>query len=208
MDEKQEPLLLSSRFTESVEYARQLHTEFRKGTEIPYMAHLLGVAALVMAEAGREVPVTEEMVMAAVLHDTVEDHGGEPRLRDVEKRFGADVARMVEGLSDTLAEDHNQKEGWEQRKRAYLERLRKESADVLLISAADKLYNAQSVLDDYREIGPRVWERFKRGAKEQLWYFGELRTIFLARASSSRSVQSFDRVLASLKTAVAEREQL
>jgi len=196
-------LLLSNRFTQAVEYARQLHTEFRKGTEIPYMAHLLGVATLVMAEAGGPVPVTEEMVIAAILHDTVEDHGGLSRLREVEATFGADVARMVAGLSDTFAEDHAHKEGWQERKQGYLDRLLDEPDDVLLISAADKLYNAKAILDDYRVIGPKVWTRFKRGAREQLWYFDQLRTIFHAR-SQSRCVQDFDRVLDALTVLAAD----
>src|SRR5208283_2761168 len=137
MDNPQDGLLLTNRFTKAVEYARQLHTEFRKGTRIPYMAHLLGVAALVMGEAGRAIPVTEDMAIAALLHDVVEDHGGGPQLEAVRKEFGSNVARMVEGLSDTLAEDRNKKEGWEERKRKYLERLRNEPEDVLLISCAD-----------------------------------------------------------------------
>ncbi|MGA2206290.1 MAG: HD domain-containing protein [Terracidiphilus sp.] len=181
MNNPAQPLVLSDRFTRAVDYARKLHTETRKGTQIPYMAHLLGVASLVMGEAGGAVPVTEDMVIAAILHDTVEDHGGKPRLDDVEKEFGANVARMVEGLSDTLAEDHDKKEGWEERKDAYLARLCKEPEDVLLISAADKLYNAKAILDDLREIGPAVWDRFKRGPKEQLWYFHSLLEIFQAR---------------------------
>jgi (p)ppGpp synthase/HD superfamily hydrolase len=173
-------LVLTERFTEAVEYARQLHTEYRKGTEIPYMAHLLGVAALVMGEAGGRVPVTEDMVIAALLHDAVEDHGGLPRLREIEARFGLDVARMVAGLSDTFAEDHDKKESWEERKIAYLTRLRDEPDNVLLISAADKLYNAKAILDDFKEIGPKVFERFKRGAAQQLWYFDELLKVFRA----------------------------
>jgi (p)ppGpp synthase/HD superfamily hydrolase len=178
MKQNSDRLILSERFTEAVEYARQLHKEFRKGTDVPYMAHLLGVASLVMGEAGGRVPVTEDMVVAALLHDTVEDHGGAPRLREVEERFGADVARMVAGLSDTFAGDHDKKEGWDERKTAYLNRLRGETDDVLLISAADKLYNAKAILDDYRVIGDAVWERFKRGADKQLWYFYELLTVF------------------------------
>jgi GTP pyrophosphokinase len=173
--------VLTERFTRAVDYARKLHTEFRKGTQIPYMAHLLGVASLVMGEAGGAVPVTEDMVVAAILHDTVEDHGGKPRLDDVERVFGKHVADMVMGLSDTLAEDHDKKEGWEERKNVYLVRLRTEPEDVLLISAADKLYNAKAILDDLREIGPEVWDRFKRGPKEQLWYFHALLEIFQAR---------------------------
>ena len=87
---------------------------------------------------------------------------------------------MVEGLSDTLAEDHDKKEGWEERKKAYLARLRTEPEDVLVISAADKLYNAKAILDDLKEIGPAVWDRFKRGPKEQLWYFHSLLEMFRA----------------------------
>jgi GTP pyrophosphokinase len=184
MQPKSERLFLTERFTTAVEYARQLHTEFRKGTDVPYMAHLLGVASLVMGEAGGRVPVTEDMVIAALLHDTVEDHGGMPRLRDVEARFGENVARMVAGLSDTFADDHEKKEGWEERKTAYLERLRNEADDVLLISAADKLYNAKSILDDYRVIKDAVWERFKRGADKQLWYFCELLAVFRAHPAN------------------------
>lgn len=199
------PLRLSEKFTEAVEYARRLHIEFRKGTEIPYMAHLLGVAALVMAEAGGSVSITEEMVIAAVLHDTVEDHGGSNRLLDVGNVFGTEVARLVAGLSDTFASDHDSKEGWEERKRAYIERLRADSEDVLLISAADKLYNAKSILDDYREIGPQVWVRFNRGARQQLWYFNELSAIF-QKHLSCRCMREFDRVLASLTAEVAARE--
>ena len=194
--------ILTDRFTSAVDYARMLHTETRKGTQIPYMAHLFGVASLVMGEAGGAVPVTEDMVIAAILHDTVEDHGGKPRLDDVEKQFGSNVARMVEGLSDTLAEDHDKKEGWEQRKKAYLSRLRKEPEDVLVISAADKLYNAKAILDDLKEIGPAVWERFKRGPKEQLWYFHSLLEVFEPRLNS-RTVGELKRVVDEIAYLVA-----
>lgn len=203
MENQPERLLLTERFTKAVEYARQLHTEFRKGTDIPYMAHLLGVAAIVMSEAGRRVPVTEDMVLAALLHDTVEDHGGMPRLHDVEKMFGTDVARMVKGLSDTFAEDQNNKEGWEDRKSAYIARLRKEEDDVLLISAADKLYNAKSILEDFREIRHVVWERFHRGAGQQVWYFRELLQVFKARPRN-RIVDEFERVLQDLEREMAQ----
>ncbi len=202
MKNRTQPLILSDRFTRAVDYARILHTEFRKGTQIPYMAHLLGVASLVMGEADGAVPVTEDMVIAAILHDTVEDHGGKPRLDDVEKQFGPNVARMVEGLSDTLAEDHEKKEGWEERKNAYLARLRTEPEDVLVISAADKLYNAKAILDNLKEIGPAVWQRFKRGPKEQLWYFHALLEVFHARLNN-RTVGELKRVVDEISFLVA-----
>jgi (p)ppGpp synthase/HD superfamily hydrolase len=192
-------LVLTPRFTEAVDYARQLHTEYRKGTDIPYMAHLIGVAALVMGQAGGPVPVTEDMIIAALLHDAVEDHGGMPRLREIEQRFGPEVSRMVAGLSDTFAEDHDKKEGWEVRKKNYLDRLSHESDDVLLISAADKLYNAKAILDDFKEIGPKVFDRFKRGAKDQLWYFDQLLNVFRAHPSN-RIVNELESVVHELHT--------
>jgi GTP pyrophosphokinase len=197
-EKRDELLLLSERFTRAVDYARTLHIERRKGTEIPYMAHLLGVASLVMGESGRVgFPVTEDMVIAALLHDAVEDHGGAPRLKDIEFNFGSTVARMVEGLSDTLAEDPCNKERWEERKKKYLDRLRDEPRDVQLISAADKLYNAQSILTDYRRIGGEIWKRFKRGRDEQLWYFNELLKIF-KKSSGNEIVDELERVVREL----------
>lgn len=200
-----ETLYLSHRFTRALDYARHLHIERRKGTGIPYMAHLIGVASLVMGEAGEPpVPVTENMVIAALLHDAAEDHGGMMRLHDIEYNFGSDVARMVEGLTDSFAEDGAQKAEWSERKRAYLTRLESEPDDVRLISVADKLYNARTILADYREIGPRIWERFKRGRNQQLWYFRELIAAFKTRPSS-RLVAELERVTRELE-AISEGE--
>jgi (p)ppGpp synthase/HD superfamily hydrolase len=191
-------LHLTARFTTAVDYARTLHIERRKGTGIPYMAHLLGVASLVMGEAGNVTfEVTEEMVIAAVLHDAVEDHGGELRLRDIEHNFGADVARMVASLSDSFSEDAADKDSWPKRKQAYIERLHHEPLDVQLISAADKLYNARAMLGDYREIGPRIWERFKRGRQDQLWYFGAVLDVLKA-SGGNRIVSELERVVREL----------
>lgn len=200
-------LHLTDRFTKAVDYARILHIERRKGTQIPSMAHLLGVASLVMGEAGQvPFPVTEDMVIAALLHDAVEDHGGMPRLNDIRANFGADVARMVEGLSDSFAEDSNSKEGWEARKRAYIDRLRHEPADVRLVSAADKLYNARTILDDYRRIGPEVWARFKRGRDLQLWYFRALLAVF-RKSRTNRIVEELERVVDELDRVSANEGQ-
>lgn len=172
-------LRLSPRFTLAVDYVRVLHIERRKGTSVPYMAHLLGVAALVMGEAGQgPTPVTEDMVIAALLHDAVEDHGGSPRLADILFQFGPQVARIVKGLSDSFAEREDQKGPWLERKCGYIDRLRTEDADVRLVSAADKLYNARAILEDYRQVGPEVWRRFQRGRNDQLWYFRELLAVF------------------------------
>jgi (p)ppGpp synthase/HD superfamily hydrolase len=194
-----EELHLTSRFTSAVDYARHIHIEQRKGTGIPYMAHLLGVASLVMGEAGHAgFPVTEDMVIAALLHDAAEDHGGALRLRDIEHNFGLNVARMVEGLSDSLTEDPANKQSWLKRKQAYIQKLRQEPANIQLISAADKLYNARAILEDYRVIGPKVWERFKRGRDDQIKYFDALLETFKA-SGTNRIVEELERVVNELR---------
>lgn len=200
-------LHLSKRFTDAVEYARSVHIEMRKGTDIPYMAHLLGVAALVMGEAGHAwCSISEEMVIAALLHDAAEDHGGRTRLKDIESKFGSDVARIVKGLSDRLVENPDEKGSWDERKEKYIRRLRKEQADVRLISVADKLYNAKAILDDYHEIGPMIWGRFKRKREKQLWYFDELLAVYKS-FPEIRIVDEFGRVLAELRQ-ISAREAL
>jgi (p)ppGpp synthase/HD superfamily hydrolase len=190
------PLHLTHRFTRAVDYARHLHIERRKGTGIPAMAHLLGVASLVLGEP--DLPVSEDMVIAALLHDAVEDHGGAGRLEDIRQNFGSKVARMVEGLSDTFVADADQKESWEQRKKEYIDRLRTGSSDVRLISAADKLYNARAMLDDHRVHGAKVWDRFKRGRDLQIWYFESILQIFRS-FPTNRIVDELERVVVELR---------
>jgi (p)ppGpp synthase/HD superfamily hydrolase len=203
MSEKSQHLFLSSRFTRAIDYARHLHIETRRGSNIPSMAHLMGVASLVMGETGHApVPVTEDMVIAAILHDTVEDHGGTPRLHDIEHNFGPEVAHMVEGMSDSFVENANDKPSWEERKGGYIDRLAKEPLQIQLISAADKLYNVRTIVADYRESGARVWERFKRGRDQQIWYYRELLRVFRSQPTN-RIVDEFERAVAELETMTA-----
>ena len=192
-------LSLTSRFTDAVDYARQVHTNCRKGTEVPYMAHLLGVASLVLGENGSvPFPVTEDMAIAALLHDAVEDEGGLPRLCDIESKFGAAVAKIVEGCTDSFEEDSSHKQEWELRKTSYIKRLWNEPESTLLVSVADKLYNARAILDDYRKEGPKVWKRFKRGRDQQLWYFNQLIGVYEQRCPNWRIVEELKRVVTKL----------
>ena len=192
-------LHLTARFTRAIDYARQVHVNYRKGTTVPYMAHLLGVASLVLGECGHvRFPVTEDMVIGALLHDAVEDEGGMPRLRDIEANFGKEVAKIVEGCTDSFEEDSNKKLEWEVRKKSYIDRLWTEPEGTLLVSAADKLYNARAILEDYREIGPGLWSRFKRGRREQLWYFDELMKVYDQRCPNWRIVSELKRVIGEL----------
>ena len=141
-------------------YAEDAHAgDIRKGSGIPYLSHLWSVAAIVMENGG-----TDRQVAAALLHDVVEDHGGQPRLDDVRDRFGDDVADMVAALSDSIVDTTTgaEKPPWKDRKMAYLERLRKVEEKTLLVSASDKLHNLRSIVSDYRTIGPDFWGRFSQ----------------------------------------------
>jgi (p)ppGpp synthase/HD superfamily hydrolase len=194
-------LHLTARFTRAIDYARQVHVNCRKGTSVPYMAHLLGVASLVIGENGYvHFPVTEDLVIGALLHDAVEDEGGWPRLHDIEANFGRAVAKIVEGCTDSFEENSSNKQSWELRKTSYIDRLRNEPEGTLLVSAADKLYNARAILEDYRKDGAAVWRRFKRGRKDQLWYFAELSKVFEERGTN--------RLTEELKRVVGELAQL
>jgi len=137
---------------------------------VPYLSHLMAVASLVL-EAGGD----EEMAIAALLHDVVEDCGGVPRLREIRRKFGARVARMVEGCTDSFGDP---KLPWLERKRAYLGRLSKEDPETRLVSAADKLHNVRTVLTDYRQHGESIWGRFNGGRDGTLWYYRALRQEF------------------------------
>jgi (p)ppGpp synthase/HD superfamily hydrolase len=160
-------LTLSARFEEALVYATQAHCrQMRKQTEVPYIAHVLGVTAIAL-----EYGATEAEAIAALLHDVVEDCGGAPRLREIRERFGESVARIVEGCTDT---DEKPKPPWRERKEQYLAHLAHADASTVLVSASDKLHNARSILRDLREEGDSVWTRFKGGKEGTLWYYKSL----------------------------------
>lgn len=189
-------LYLGDRFLRAVQYARDLHIENRKCTDVPYMSHLLGVASLVMGACGYvEFGITENEIIAALLHDAAEDWGGRARLRDIERNFGNEVARHVEGCTDTFEDP---KPDWKPRKRAYLDRLSNESPATRLISAADKLHNARAILEDFRYVKHDVWKRFKRGRDEQIWYLRELVRVF-QHEGTNRIVDELGRVVNELE---------
>lgn len=148
-------------------YAHHLHqNQRRKGTGIPYIAHILGVTALAI-----EYGATEDEAIGALLHDAAEDGGGEATLAEIRARFGDTVADIVLGCSDSLVEDPEDKLPWRERKENYLAHLENASASVCLVSAADKLHNVRSIMRDYREHGEDIWERFQGRRDGTLWYY-------------------------------------
>ena len=173
--------VLTDRFDRALLYATHVHGgQVRKGTPIPYIAHLLAVAATVLEYDG-----SEDMAIAALLHDAVEDQGGEPRLSDIRNRFGDRVADIVRSCSDTVVNSSagQQKEDWHTRKKRYVEHLNLVDQDTLLVSLSDKIHNARSILRDLRkpEIGKAVWDRFRNSRKDTLWYYRELAKSFKKR---------------------------
>src|ERR1700686_4330225 len=162
-----QPPKLGPRLQRAFRYAADKHEgQTRKQTAVPYISHLMAVAGLVL-EAGGD----EEMAMAALLHDVVEDCGGMPRLREVRKQFGPRVARIVEGCTDTFVDP---KPEWLQRKKDYLREVKHADAETRLVSASDKLHNVRTILADYRRDGDAIWKRFTGKQEGTLWYYRAL----------------------------------
>ncbi len=187
---------LTSRFEEAVVYATRLHAgQLRKGTAIPYVAHLLSVASIALAHGANE-----DEAIAALLHDAVEDQGGAPTLEEIRRRFGDNVATIVDGCTDT---DVVPKPPWRARKEAYIAHVRKASRSIRIVSASDKLDNARAVLGDYRIVGEALWERFKGGREGTLWYYGALVKAF-REAGEGSLVDELDRVVTEIHRLAAE----
>ena len=185
------------KFEEALEYAARVHRDqTRKGTRIPYVTHLLAVAAIVGENGG-----TENEVVAALLHDAPEDQGGEARLEDIRERFGDEVVGIVAGNTDTFEDP---KPPWRERKEAYLARIAREPDPVRLVSAADKLHNARSVLADLRTMGDALWARFNGGKEGTLWYHRAL-VKALATAGTNAVVEELDRVVGELERLAGKR---
>ena len=162
---------LTGRFAEALQYAFFLHRhQKRKQTEVPYFTHLMSVTSLVLENDG-----DEDQAIAALLHDAVEDQGGMPVLAEIRLRFGVRVARIVEECSDAF---EMPKPPWKERKEQYLARLPNHSADARLVSLADKVHNARSILMSLQREGQQVWERFNGGREGTLWYYHRLVDIF------------------------------
>jgi GTP pyrophosphokinase len=186
---------LTQRFPDALAYAARLHAgQTRKLSGAPYVAHLLGVAALAL-EHGAD----EDEAIAALLHDAIEDQGGVPTGEEIRRRFGDRVAEIVVGCSDT---DQMPKPPWRQRKEAYLEHLRHAPPSVRLISACDKLDNLRSLLAGYRAAGEAIWEHFRGGREGTLWYHRRV-VQTLRKFGPSRLLDELERAVAELERAVA-----
>lgn len=173
---------LNGRFASALLYAHQLHAnQIRKGGNIPYIAHLLSVTALVIEDGG-----TEDEAIAALLHDAVEDQGGTPTLLAIQQQFGSTVATIVEGCTDTAT---SPKPPWRDRKENHLKVLQQASPSVRRVTLADTLHNARSIYTDLRQIGDQLWTRFNGGREGTLWYYRSLLSVLKTNIKSPLEIE-------------------
>lgn len=175
MSDNGDAVRLGPRFGEAVGFAVEVHDgQLRKGTTAPYVSHLLAAASLLLEMEGAD----EDEAIAALLHDTLEDHPDKVSADLLRQRFGDKVADIVVACSDATS---HPKPPWRQRKEAYIAHLRGAPPHVLRVALADKLHNARSILTDLKEHGPALWERFKAPPDQQAWYYRSVAAVFAER---------------------------
>ena len=190
---------LTERYADAVAYAATAHAaQRRKGTDIPYIAHLLAVSGSVL-EAGGD----EDQAIAGLLHDVVEDQGGLPRADDVRARFGDRVADIVLGCSDSTTEDRKDKLPYAERKAAHIAHLREASDDVLLVTAADKLHNARAIHSDLLVDGPGMLSRFNGTPEQILWYYDSILEVLESRVVASTLTASLRHTIREIKESLS-----
>jgi (p)ppGpp synthase/HD superfamily hydrolase len=184
-----------------------MHQEQRRKSRsgekrIPYIVHLLGVCAIVLENGGGE---TE--AIAALLHDAIEDQGGEAQARRIGELFGADVERIVRGCTDSFADTSagEPKAPYAERKLSYLERLRSEPDDVALVSAADKLDNARATARNVTEQGEDAWAIFRAPKPATIAYYRALIAVYRSKGPRlARIVDELDEIVARLGAGVPD----
>ena len=170
--------MLTERIAKALALAVEAHDgQKRKGTNIPYIAHPLGVASIALDHGA-----DEEQAMAALLHDAIED-GGQQYAKRIREQFGDRVADIVKGCTDGVPDASGKKESWKLRKERYISHLQLSSDDVLLVSGSDKLHNARAIVEDLLRIGPAVFDRFTAPQEQTIWYYETLSDVFSSRGA-------------------------
>ena len=181
---------LTARFEAALIYATRLHADQkRKISGVPYIAHLLSVAALVLEAGG-----TEEEAIAALLHDSIEDQGGKAIREEIRQSFGDTVVAIIDGCTEW---DTPPKPPWQERKNRYLENLRHASVSVRRVSLADKLHNARSLIADWQQSGDSIWTDFKAGREGTLWFYRSLVEVY-RQTGSDWMTEELERVVSQL----------
>jgi len=184
-------MALTSRFETALSFAARLHAhQVRKQTNIPYISHLLAVTGIALEHGANE-----DEAIAALLHDAIEDQGGDHTRQTIRRLFGEQVVEIVNGCTDA---ETDPKPDWRPRKEQYIAHIRHAPASVRLVSSADKLHNARTILADYRVIGEKVWERFTGGKEGTLWYYRSLVEAF-REAGATPLVEELVRVVSEME---------
>ena len=193
-----EHLTLSVQYEQALVFALHLHRQqYRKGTGIPYFTHLMAVSEMVLEDGGNE-----DEAIAALLHDAVEDQGGESTLQEIKQRFGENVAAIVDGCTDTY---QTPKPPWRERKEKYIQHLQSASESVKRVALADKLHNSRTILSTYRQIGEATWMRFNGGKTGTLWYYRTLVNVF-REIHTSPMLEDFTKVVDELERLVEKNK--
>ncbi len=183
---------LTSRFEEALVFTAQTHArQTRKKSEVPYVAHLLSVTALVIEAGG-----SEDAAIAALLHDAVEDQGGLEMLAEIRRRFGEQVAEIVDSCTDAY---HDPKPAWKKRKENYIAHLGQATPEARLVSLADKVHNSRSILRDLQQSGDTIWKKFRGGKDGTLWYYRALLDAFQASENNRALMHEFERVVTEIE---------
>ena len=181
--------LLGERFVEALAYAARLHRgQRRKVTGVPYISHLLAVAALVIEDGG-----CEDCVIAALLHDAAEDQGGMATLAVIRARFGEQVADWVCACT---AKPLQPGEDWRSHKQAYLAQVRAAPLAVQRIVLADKLHNGRSLLTNLSLVGPDMWKEFSGESADVVWFYGKCCELFEGLGEMGKQIRVIQRSLA------------
>jgi (p)ppGpp synthase/HD superfamily hydrolase len=182
---------LTERFEQALVYATRLHAhQIRKATGVPYISHLLSVTALVLEDRG-----DEDEAIAALLHDAVEDQGGKATRAEIYRLFGERVGSIVDGCTEF---DSEIKPPWRDRKERYLEQLRQGTPSVRRVALADKLHNARTIVQDYRQQGEAIWSVFSTGKEGMLWFYHSLLKMYREIAPTPM-VEELARVITELE---------
>lgn len=185
--------ILTRRYDDALAYASLRHRDqLRKGTQIPYLAHLLAVSSLVLESGGGE-----DEAIAGLLHDAIEDQGGMHTEAEIRRNFGDHVADIVLGCSDTMEVP---KPPWCERKESYLAGLPTQPPSVLLVSLADKVHNARSMLADYLAVGDELWKRFSADMNDQFWYYASLAKVYREQMGEVPLVVELERLIHELRS--------
>ena len=193
--------VVGKRFRDALVWAAELHEDQkRKGGDVPYVSHLIGVASIVLEHGG-----DEDQAIGALLHDALEDQAHKMSPGEIRARFGDKVEAIVEACTDGDPDEQRDRDParWRVRKQKYISDIAHKPVEALLVSMADKLYNARAILEDYREIGEKLWPRFTTGREGTLWYYRSLLTAFKPR-TGNRLWHELDRTVADIERLAAK----